>query len=170
MNATKWLRRVAMLGGLSVSLSACGAVPVPRVLEPVFGAPVSYTAVNVCLVDLNAPRGLRVAEAQKDERKGTLYVRRSGTLRPVPTNRDGGYAAEEDWFRQSEVIRQYGLRYVKFGPHRVVPANALTRGADHRGIPVFIDRNDIERPSALYIPVAPGCVFQPYVDARHANR
>lgn len=152
-----------------VSLSGCGLVPVPKVLQPVLGEPPRYTEASICVVDLSARRGLRVVEAQKEENSGRFFVLEQGKRRKLETGREHGYARGEAWFRGEEPIRQYGRRYVKYGPQRMVPADALTRGADHRGTPVFLDRKDTERPSALYIPVDPGCVFQPYVDEQFAT-
>lgn len=168
MKPTRWLPRAVGIGGL-VAVSGCGVIPVPRLLQPLLGRPPSYTETRLCIVDLSATRGLRVVEAQKEDRSGALFVQREGKRRRLPTTSEGGYAVGEPWYRGEEPIRQYGRRYVKYGDHRVVPASALTRGADHRGIPVFIDREDTKRPAALYIPVEPGCVFQPYIDAEHLS-
>lgn len=161
--------RAGWLGWIVVSLSGCGVVPVPGVLQPVLGTSARYSNTSLCIVDPSARRGLRVVEAQKEEKSGRLFVLKEGKRRKLSASKKHGYAEEESWFRGAKPIRQYGHLYVKYGPQRVVPANALTRGADHRGTPVFLDRNDTERPSALYIPVAPGCVFQPYVDERYAG-
>lgn len=158
-----------LLGCVVLSLSGCGTVPVPGVLQPIFGDPPKYTSTRLCVVDLSARRGLRVAQGQKEEKSGTLYLLAAGKRRKLAATREHGYAGEEAWFREEEPIRQYGRRYVKYGSRRVVPANALTRGADHRGTPIYLDRTDTERPSALYVPVEPGCVFQPYVDERYAT-
>lgn len=171
MGVGSWGLRAGALAVVVTAVAGCGVVPVPRVLRPVLGPPPSYTSVSLCIVDPSAPRGLRVTEAQKEQGSGRLFVQRDGRRRRVHRSREGGYAGEEGWFRDREPIRQYGRRYVKFGPHRAVPADALTRGADHMGVPVFLDRGDTRRPAALYVPVEPGCIFQPYVaEARARER
>jgi hypothetical protein len=166
------LQRRLLVGSLAIialTSPGCGVVPVPRVLEPVLGSRASYADTTLCVVDLSARRGLRVAKAQKEEKSGRVFLVEGRKRRKLRTAREDGYAASEAWFRGEEPIRQYGRRYVKYGPRRVVPASALTRGADHRGTPIFIDRASAERPAALYVPVEPGCVFQPYVDERYSR-
>ena len=155
--------RVGILAVAFAPLSACASLPVPGVLEPIFGSRAVYEDTNVCVVDRSAPRGLRTVPAQKEVGSGKLFLREGGKRRRLSVSADEGYALNESWYRENREIRQYGRRYSKHGPRRVVPASALTRGADHEGVPVFLDRNDIERPSALYVPVEPGCIFQPYV-------
>lgn len=169
MSSSRWRVGAGSLGWVVLSLAGCGVVPVPEALHPVFGEPPRYATTRLCVVDLSARRGLRVVEAQKEENGHRVFVLSEGKRRRLAASREHGYAGEEAWFRGDEPIRQYGRRYVKYGPRRVVPADALTRGADHGGTPVFLDRKDIERPSALYVPVEPGCVFQPYVDERYAT-
>jgi hypothetical protein len=169
MKSVRWRMRAGSLGMILISLSGCGVVPVPKALQPVLGTPPKYSNTSLCIVDPSARRGLRVVEAQREENSGRLFVLEGRKRRKLTPSPEHGYAGEESWFRGEEPIRQYGRRYVKYGPRRVVPANALTRGADHKGTLVFIDRKDTERPSALYIPVEPGCVLQPYVDERYAG-
>jgi hypothetical protein len=169
MNAAGVWARAGAAGLLVMSLAGCGVVPVPGLLKPVFGPRRSYTTTTLCVVDRSGSRGLRTVEVQKEEGTGRLFIREKGKRRLLPVSKEGGYAAKEAWFQGGAAIRQYSRRYVKYGPRRTVQAAALTRGADHEGIPVFLDRNDTQRPRALYIPVQPGCVFQPYVDERFAT-
>lgn len=159
----RWLASAVLL------LSGCGVVPVPGVLEPVFGSSKSYTTTQMCIVDHDAARGLRVAEVQKEEGSGRLFIERDGRRRRIAVSKEGGYAADADWLNDDTPIRQYGRRFVKYGPRRVVPATALTRGADHEGVPLYVDRKDAKQPDALYVPVEPGCVFQAYVDEAHVS-
>lgn len=152
-----------------LSLSGCGTIPVPGILRPVFGPRPTYTTTSLCIVDRDASRGLRVVEAQKEEGSGRLFVEERGKRRRLAVSKEAGYAAQEPWFRGDAPIRQYTRRYVKYGPRRTVPSAALTRGADHGGVPVFLDLKDTKQPKALYVPVEPGCVFQPYIDDRYAR-
>ena len=163
MKVSRFRLRAGILAASLAPLSACASLPVPGVLEPIFGSRAVYENTSVCVVDRSARRGLRTVEAQREVGSGELFLSEGGKRRRLEVSADRGYALSEPWFREDREIRQYGRRYSKHGPRRVVPASALTLGADHEGIPVFLDRNDIERPSALYIPVEPGCIFQPYV-------
>jgi hypothetical protein len=157
--------RAAPFGAALLTLAGCASLPVPRVLRPVFGGPARYTDTRICIVDRSAPTGLREAVVQKDEKRGTLYLNEGGDLHRLSATRARGYAKNERWFSRKSPIRQYARRYLPYGPRRVVPVSALTRGADHEGVPVFLDRRDVKQPDALYVPVEPGCVFQPYVPA-----
>lgn len=157
------------LGAALLSLAGCGSLPVPRVLQPVLGGGAEYADTTVCLVDRGARGGLRTVRAQKEVGSGELFLREGGKRRRVVASRENGYATGEAWFDGRAAIRQYGRRYVPYGPRRVVPASALTRGADHNGVPVFVNRKDAKRPAALYVPVKPGCIFQPYVAEQQAR-
>jgi hypothetical protein len=153
-------------------LAGCSPFPPPDPVPPPRGSAVGYTETPLCVVDLTATRGLRMVTAYAAA-NGGLFLLEGNRYQPLgrryPESREGGYAGAEDWFRKGEPIRQYGERYLKHGPNRVVPAAALTLGAPHQGVPVFLDRNDLESPAVLYIPVRPGCVFQPYAAERFSS-
>jgi hypothetical protein len=54
-----------------------------------------------------------------------------------------------------------GRRFVKYGLARVLGVNEVTRVGDHMGVPVFAEMGQT-RPDVIYVPVRPGCEFQPY--------
>lgn len=149
------------------AMSACASFPMPEPVPPPSRASGTYVPVQSCVVDLSQTRGLRSVPAFRDPNSGELYITVGRRYRPLArqyaANQQSGYAAAEEWFQAGEAIRQYGRRYVKQGPLRVVPSGSLTLGAPHNGVPVFLNREDTQRPAALYIPVRPGCFFQPYV-------
>jgi hypothetical protein len=153
--------RSSAAGLALLALSACGPFPEPEPIPPPAGAGATYTETTVCIVDTSAPRGLRTIRAYRTA-GGEYYLRDGATYRPLASGIPRAYAAAAEWFRSGEEIRQYGRRYRKHGPLRAVPEASLTLGAPHQGVPVFLDRRDTERPAVLYIPVRPGCVFQPY--------
>jgi hypothetical protein len=72
------------------------------------------------------------------------------------------YAATKGWFIDNRRLRLGETVYAKEGSLRFLPFDQLTRVSSVTGIPVF-SAEDMPRPyDHLYIPVAPGCIFQPY--------
>ncbi len=73
-----------------------------------------------------------------------------------------GYAAGAPWFINNEPVTVMGRRYVRYGLPRVLGINDVSRVADYQGIPVFAEAGMTGTPEVLYVPVRPGCEFQPY--------
>ena len=55
-----------------------------------------------------------------------------------------------------------GRIYVKYGRPWVLGVNEVTRTADFRGVPVFAEAGAGAKIEVVYVPVRPGCEFQPY--------
>jgi hypothetical protein len=79
---------------------------------------------------------------------------------PIPATT--GYAAGATWYINNEPITVNGRRYVRYGLPRVLGVNEVTRSADYMGVTVFSEAGAQGTPEVLYIPVRPGCEFQPY--------
>jgi hypothetical protein len=73
-----------------------------------------------------------------------------------------GYAAAAPWMVLNEPIRLRGNRYVKYGQPRVLGPGEVERAGEYQGTPLFREAGESGDPVILYIPVLPGCVFQPY--------
>lgn len=77
----------------------------------------------------------------------------------------GQYALTREWYVNNETI-DYDPRnvcYMKFGLPRYVAAESLVRLGEWRGVPVFRERSDDPGlPGVVWVPVRPGCSFQPY--------
>jgi hypothetical protein len=77
----------------------------------------------------------------------------------------GQYAATREWYVNNEPI-DYDPRnvcYMKFGLPRHVARESLVRLGEWRGAPVFRERpDDLGLPGVVWVPVYPGCSFQPY--------
>jgi hypothetical protein len=73
-----------------------------------------------------------------------------------------GYAAGAAWFINGEAVTVMGRRYVRYGLPRVLGINEVTRVAEYQGVPVFAEAGTAGTPEVLYVPVRPGCEFQPY--------
>jgi hypothetical protein len=77
-----------------------------------------------------------------------------------PTDRQ--YAAGAVWYMNNQPITVQDRSYVKYGLPRILGANEVTRFATFQGVPVFAEAGARGRPDVLYVPVRPGCEFQPY--------
>lgn len=73
-----------------------------------------------------------------------------------------GYAAGASWFINNEPVMVMGRRYVKYGLPRVLGVNEVTRMGEFQGVSVFAETGATGTPEVLYVPVRPGCEFQPY--------
>lgn len=77
----------------------------------------------------------------------------------------GQYAATHEWYVNNETI-DYDPRnvcYVKYGLPRYVASDSLVRLGTWRGVSVFRERSeDPQIPAVIWVPVRPGCSFQPY--------
>jgi hypothetical protein len=72
------------------------------------------------------------------------------------------YAGAAPWFAQSDSLRFGEQLYVRFGlTRRLLPTN-LRRVGYQAGTAVFAEVGELSPYPALYVPVRPGCVFQPY--------
>ena len=110
-------------------------------------------AIRVCVVENGM---LREVTAQYNTATGdTMYA---GGMRPSMT----GYAGGEPWFIANEAITVNGRRYVRYGLPRVLGVSEVSRTADFSGVPVFAEAGATGTPEVLYVPVRPGCEFQPY--------
>ncbi len=72
------------------------------------------------------------------------------------------YAAGQTWFIQDQEIRVRNQAYVKFGVPRIIQPGELTRFDMFQTVPVFVAPGAPTPPDVIYVPVRPGCEFQPY--------
>ncbi len=126
--------------------------PPPAVIE----AP-SMQAIRVCVVEGTA---LREVEAMYNPATGDTMVAGQAFAMAYPATT--GYAAGSTWYINNEPLTIGGRRYVKFGLPRVVSVTDVTRTSDYQGVGVFTDASATGTPDVVYIPVRPGCEFQPY--------
>lgn len=73
------------------------------------------------------------------------------------------YASGAPWYITNDSITIAGYEYVRFGVTRVItPPSQLMRVGEFDGTPVF-GQTDEEAPHpVVYVPLRPGCEFQPY--------
>jgi hypothetical protein len=72
-----------------------------------------------------------------------------------------GYAEAADWYATNEPLRYRGQWYVKYGYPRVLEIDEIGRVGEHDGVGIYTAAGDVN-PDVIYLPVHPGCVFQPY--------
>jgi hypothetical protein len=72
-----------------------------------------------------------------------------------------GYAEAADWYATNEPVRYGGQLYVKYGDPRVLEIEEIARVGENDGVGIYVAVGDVD-PDVIYLPVRPGCVFQPY--------
>jgi hypothetical protein len=76
---------------------------------------------------------------------------------------DGTYALNAVWYRDNEPITVAGHRYVKYGLPRILGSTDVVPVATYHGVTMFAEPGtNPRRPEVVYVPVRPGCWFQPY--------
>lgn len=133
--------------------------PPPPPPAPPPPPPPAPRAVKVCVVTNS---GLAMVDGSYDPTSGATTV--SG--RPFPGNDPPPtptYAGGARWFVSSDSLTFNDANYVKFGIVRAVESAQLTRVGEVMGTGVFAESNPAAPQGVVYIPVRPGCEFQPYV-------
>jgi hypothetical protein len=115
------------------------------------------TAISVCVVQNGMPA---TVQAQYDPAAGDTTVD-GRPFRTAQMAAAAPYASGAAWYIQNENITVQGRRFVKFGSSRVLGVNDVVRAGEYQGIPVFAETGAV-RPEVVYVPVRPGCEFQPY--------
>jgi hypothetical protein len=73
------------------------------------------------------------------------------------------YAAGANWYVTTDQMRFNNRDYVRFGVSRLITTPAqLTRVGDFEGTPIFAEAGATAPHDVLYVPLRPGCEFQPY--------
>ena len=162
--------RVAVSGALLLLAGGCGSrgpeiassAPSPPRAEARYAA---LPDTVICVVDRTTDRGLRDLPAKQESGKVVLLV--EDQIRPIeelhPVSLIAGYAGRESWFSRAQPITLQSRRYLKYAGERRIPTDKLKRFGEYQGIPLFGDPATSGVPTAVYVPVRVGCVFQAYV-------
>ena len=163
---------VAVTGRLAVGLKAMfgNLLPPPVVVppppppppaqQPVVTPPpppVTTRDIRVCVVENGA---LRDVQATYNTATGDTTVSGRPFAQAYPGT--AGYAAAMPWFINNELVTVNGRRYVKYGLPRVLGVSEVSRTGEYMGVPVFAEAGATGATEVLYLPVRPGCEFQPY--------
>lgn len=149
----------------ALSMMACA----PRqTAAPVSQAAAEYAALpdtTVCVLDRSSSRGLREIQA-KSGSSGVLLLQ-NGEIRSLesvhPVNLIAGYAGREAWLTRGDPITLSGRRFVSTGGERRIAIDLLRREGEYQGILLFVGADEPPPATALYVPTAPGCIFQAFV-------
>jgi hypothetical protein len=132
--------------------------PAPPPPPPPPPAPPAERAITVCVVQ---DQMLTTVNAMYNPTTGdtTVMGRRFSEAHPAtaPT-----YVAGSTWYVNNEPIMYNGRRYVKFGLPRTIGTTDVMRSGAYQGTNVFVETGTTGTPTVIYLPVQPGCVFQPY--------
>ncbi|HEU0015920.1 MAG TPA: hypothetical protein VFQ45_19740 [Longimicrobium sp.] len=129
-------------------------VPPPPVVVP---PPVTTQTISVCVVTDGM---LQNVSATYNTATGDTTVNGQPFSVAYPTGSQ--YAANATWFINNDVIVVNGRRYAKYGLPRVLGTTEVSRTADYQGVGVFTEAGATGATEVIYIPVRPGCEFQPY--------
>ena len=153
-----------LLGGARPAMVVAPPPPsVPPIAPPLPPPPPpqpqrpAMTTISVCVVQNGMP-GTVQAQYDPATRDTTVDGRPFGQAHAAAA---APYASGAAWYIQNEQITVQGRRFVKFGTPRVLGVNDVVRAGEHQGVPVFAEAGTA-RPDVLYVPVRPGCEFQPY--------
>jgi hypothetical protein len=113
--------------------------------------------IRVCVVEAGA---LREVTARYNRTTGDTMV--NGQEFSVAYPATTGYAGGATWYINTEAITVNGRRYVRYGLPRVLGVTEVTRTGEFQGVSVFAEAGATGTPEVVYVPVRPGCEFQPY--------
>jgi hypothetical protein len=72
------------------------------------------------------------------------------------------YAASETWYINNDSISFNDRQYVRYGTTRILTPGTLSSAGTVNGIGVFSETGATSPFDVIYVPVRPGCEFQPY--------
>lgn len=142
-----------------------GAVPsvaAPPVAELCTGVETHGGCISICVV--REGQLVRIPVSY-DPATGdtTVLGRRFSDLYPP----DSAYAVSHRWYAEREPILYRGRRYVKYGLPRVLGESEVEPSGSVAGVVVFVEPGQRRIPDVIYLPVRPGCEFQPYEGGNH---
>ena len=152
---------MAMFGDFTPPPVAVIPAPLPMPVEvtpppPLTPAAPEMQQIQVCVVQ---DGGLSNVTAMYNPAAGDTTVNGQPFATAFPTGPQ--YAANATWFINNEPVMFQNRRFVKYGLPRVLGVSEVTRVGDFQGVPVFAEMGQT-RPDVIYVPVRPGCEFQPY--------
>lgn len=143
------------------------ATPLPAPPPPPVPPPPAVPAerqIQVCVVQNGQLQNIS-ASFRPATNDTVIGVRAFNQVHPTTAP---NYAAGAPWFIQADTMAFRGSTWVKFGVTRVIPPPQLQRVGDNDGTPIFAEAGltPAAAPAApfdvVYVPVRPGCEFQPY--------
>jgi hypothetical protein len=158
-----------MRAALLIAAIACAGCGAPRVPPPAAPAAPEAQKAPAGLVAIDPPRvcvvrngALDVVEVQYNPRTSDSTYQGVPFAEAFPIT--VGYALRTDWYRDSDSITVAGRTYAEYGIPRVLGPQELQRAGEYRGVPVFVGSDQRSGRDMVYVPLRPGCEFQPYMD------
>ncbi len=159
-----------LVGGVKIGLGNLAPATMPILPPPpmVDGAPLpppparGEQAIQVCVIE---GRIVGDIDAVYLPSTGDTVVVEDGVRRPFAEAYPATppeYAAGAEFFLNSDPIRFMDRRYVRLGLPRRVRPSQVTRIGEYQGVGIFGEAGVPTPPDVLYIPIRPGCEFQPY--------
>lgn len=151
---------------VAIACAGCGGPRLPRPAPPAYPeapeAPAGLVVIDPPRVCVVRNGELAVVEVQYDPRTSDSTYQGVPFAEAFPIT--VGYALRTDWYRGSDSITVAGRTYAEYGFPRVLGPQELQRVGEYRGVPVFAAREERDRRGVVYLPLRPGCEFQPYID------
>lgn len=149
---------------LALTACACGsarpadpAPSPPPASPPVVTADSPWRDLRVCVADAQGTRDIPV---RYNVQTGDTLVDGRPFPEAYPTTER--YVEAAEWYINNEPIVFEGIRYVKYGLPRILPADSLVPRGEYRGALVFVERDIGENFLVPYVAIRPGCEFHPY--------
>lgn len=130
--------------------------PPPPMPQP---TPPALQNISVCVVQGGQ---LTTVSAQYNPATGDTTVAGGARFSTQYSAAAPTYAGGATWFINTDSVTFNNRQYVKFGVTRVIPATQLTSGGTVQGTTVFTESGAASPAQVIYVPVRPGCEFQPY--------
>ena len=115
------------------------------------------TPISVCVLDAGMPTMVTVSYDTQTGDTTAADGRRFAEAFPLTA----AYAANQTWYIDNEPIELGDDAYVKYGLPRVLGVNEVYPFDEFRTVTLFAEPVE-GTPEVLYVPVRPGCEFQPY--------
>jgi len=116
--------------------------------------------INQCLIRDGVLTQIQIDYDRSTGEKTIILDGKMATLTELEESKD--YAVNTLWYKQHEDIKFEGRQYQKFGLPRVLGITEVTRAGMYKGVGIYLEAG-IDGPyEVIYIPVRPGCEFQPY--------
>jgi hypothetical protein len=144
-------------GPVPASAEVADAPALPRAQET------TQERVSVCVVH---ERQIVMVEGVIDPPTGDSLIA-GRPWREVHSEQRAPYAAANPWYLSGRGLLPPGRQYPmdKYGLPRVLSPSDLRYWGEYEGVPAFVEvgTDTASMPEVAYVPVRPGCEFQPYM-------
>lgn len=150
------------LPALFLCLHWCGCIATPwkpAAVQPPLASS-APTRLILCVVE---DHRLRDIDAAVDPATGDTLVHGRRFSEVYPSTAPP-YAMHMSWYQNhdGDFIQLGSDYFIRYGRPRSISAAALARVGSLQGVPIFAERAALPRIDMIYLPVRPGCTFQPY--------